>query len=631
LPEHKERAVVLTCAVLVVVPFLSRLALLKTRGFNPDELQHLHSAWCVSKGLVPYRDYFDHHTPLLHFFLAPFFRFFALEVEVNDAFAVLFFARAVMWVFTGAILLLTYAMGSVLGGRTTGALAALALSNVVMFLSKSLEVRPDVPATALLLGAVLCAMRASVAPALALRSRHLTWLASGLALGTALMCTQKVAFPALGLGVAVLVSAIGVRGEGQPRVRWSEAVTWVMGIALPAALVVGYFARQGALRQFVASNVLINLRWKGRIGPRGILWELAQQNPLFVALSAAGMIVALLTWLRREENDRGTIFPATAALAGVSGLALIPVVFRQYFLLFLPLLAVLAAIVGASVLKRLGPLQGGRAAVASIALLALSVRPLAVQAQSFGRSNTGTLEALRSVLRNTSPQETVLDGFSGLGVFRPHAFHYFFMHEHLRAMWPPEVEQGLLAGLRSGRILPKLVIWDSDVQALSPEIVAFLERHYVPVDPEPLRARLFDNDTGYWTDEGARPLVEGRPGAPHVLIGEGWKKPETTAGIAYRPARAERSWLLVPVRSPRAATVWVHAQLASPAPEASLELAINRTSMGQKPLQTGWHDYQFHVREGILVRGLNRFTLHYRPVSSGQAPAVNVASIDVRR
>src|SRR5579872_1771273 len=40
-------------------------------GFNEDELQHLHAAWLVGHGLIPYRDYYDHHPPGYHLLFAP--------------------------------------------------------------------------------------------------------------------------------------------------------------------------------------------------------------------------------------------------------------------------------------------------------------------------------------------------------------------------------------------------------------------------------------------------------------------------------------------------------------------------------------------------------------------------------
>lgn len=41
----------------------------------PDEIEHLHVAWLIGKlGLVPLRDFFQHHTPLLWDLLAPYYR-----------------------------------------------------------------------------------------------------------------------------------------------------------------------------------------------------------------------------------------------------------------------------------------------------------------------------------------------------------------------------------------------------------------------------------------------------------------------------------------------------------------------------------------------------------------------------
>ena len=36
-----------------------------------DETEHLHMSWLVSTGMVPYRDFFEHHNPLLWYVFAP--------------------------------------------------------------------------------------------------------------------------------------------------------------------------------------------------------------------------------------------------------------------------------------------------------------------------------------------------------------------------------------------------------------------------------------------------------------------------------------------------------------------------------------------------------------------------------
>src|SRR5438874_6211247 len=70
--RHDGLATVRVAAWLPVVALLilgvaTRLA----HGFEWDELQLLHGAWRIAHGDVPYRDFFEHHPPLLHLLLAP--------------------------------------------------------------------------------------------------------------------------------------------------------------------------------------------------------------------------------------------------------------------------------------------------------------------------------------------------------------------------------------------------------------------------------------------------------------------------------------------------------------------------------------------------------------------------------
>ena len=46
-------------------------ALSIVRFLDGDELEHVHSAWYVLNGALPYVDFFEHHHPLLWYLLAP--------------------------------------------------------------------------------------------------------------------------------------------------------------------------------------------------------------------------------------------------------------------------------------------------------------------------------------------------------------------------------------------------------------------------------------------------------------------------------------------------------------------------------------------------------------------------------
>ena len=206
--KASNRAVLVFTAVailLVLAPLFLRLPLIETRGYNPDELEHLHWSWCVWQGLVPYVDYFDHHTPWFHFFLAQFFDFYDVERLPEDALAFTFMARRFMWLSAGAMLGLTFLLGRSWRDARTGLVAALLLGNTAFFLAKSFEIRPDVPAAALLLLSVWLALlgaRRGVAIETAPGGRA-QLLVSGFALGAAVMLTQKVVF--VGPGFAAIV------------------------------------------------------------------------------------------------------------------------------------------------------------------------------------------------------------------------------------------------------------------------------------------------------------------------------------------------------------------------------------------------------------------------------------------
>jgi len=50
-----------------------------------DDVEHLHSAWLVWQGKVPYQDFFQHHNPLLWYTFAPLMGAFAYNIAVFDA------------------------------------------------------------------------------------------------------------------------------------------------------------------------------------------------------------------------------------------------------------------------------------------------------------------------------------------------------------------------------------------------------------------------------------------------------------------------------------------------------------------------------------------------------------------
>lgn len=78
--EHKlvRLLKLFSAAALMVIAYAAVFS-----GFQiVDEFEHLHASWLVSIGEVPYRDFFEHHNPLLWYLSAPIVSFFYNKVFI---------------------------------------------------------------------------------------------------------------------------------------------------------------------------------------------------------------------------------------------------------------------------------------------------------------------------------------------------------------------------------------------------------------------------------------------------------------------------------------------------------------------------------------------------------------------
>ena len=99
------------------------------------------------------------------------------------------------------------------------------------------------------------------------------------------------------------------------------------------------------------------------------------------------------------------------------------------------------------------------------------------------------LDEIRFVLETTPSDAKVLTGWRGSGVFRRHAYFYFFLHPEIRKMLTrkqrgEDVVRALVAEE------PELVVYDRAVRALRPEVTEYIRRHYRPTGVGPLLRRI---------------------------------------------------------------------------------------------------------------------------------------------
>jgi 4-amino-4-deoxy-L-arabinose transferase-like glycosyltransferase len=439
-------ALLLTAALLLV-----RIWFIGHRAIDLDEFEHAHAAWSVSRGQVPYVDFFEHHTPALYLLFAPLFAWMPVSTDARAAVAALIVGRGVMWVVTVISVSIVYRLGCLWRDRLTGALATVLLVTSSQFLESMLEFRPDVPAVLCLL---IAAFGLTVAARVDDRRAHVWSAVAGAAFGVALLCTQKVVFAAPGIVVAF------VAGRG----RAARVGAFAVGTIVPVVATLAWFRSHDALRAFYFYTVVVNNQLNvDRFSPLPRLISNVVQQPALYALGFAGLVTSARTL--GEHRERPVVVGIAASLA--VGIFLIGKAYDQYYALLLPLLTVL----GAAWVRDTFALTSARAAAAMILVtllaLTMSIRTFRSSALQFG--------AIAWVTEHTDPSDTYLGGSPGPALFRPHAWFYGFLTGPFAA---DRDYASLVDALESGRNRPALVIDDAYFERAPSPLLAYVRAHY---------------------------------------------------------------------------------------------------------------------------------------------------------
>jgi len=107
-------------------------------GCDHDEVEHLHAAWLVSQGQVPFRDFLEQHHPTVFYVLAPVAR--ALDGSPR---ALIFAARSLDLLLLAAALLVFLRLVRPLLRDRAALWPPLLLLGTFFFARNSMEVRPD--------------------------------------------------------------------------------------------------------------------------------------------------------------------------------------------------------------------------------------------------------------------------------------------------------------------------------------------------------------------------------------------------------------------------------------------------------------------------------------------------------
>ncbi len=332
----------LAILALVLTSLILRIPILLLRCFCPDEFQHLHATRSVVHGMVPYRDFFEHHTPFLYYFLAP------VYAIVGDSISMLFYSRGVMLLFTGGITYLVYKLGKMVYGADTGWIGALFVAYNLMFMDKTIETRPDLPGMVFWLLTLIFLIQG-----MRCKQRRY-YLLTGMSIALAILCTPKMLFGGIGLFLATMWLLIDKR-TGNTLKESVRAFAWMaVGVAIPSAVTCIYFGVNQGLDDFIYRNFTMNLLWRHR-NSLGATWSYwlynVARNPFFSVFSFTGLAIASYRLKSKNDIVKGASVPVVATYALIGALFLIPEAYGQYFVFFLILLAIFSGLTVSTIMN----------------------------------------------------------------------------------------------------------------------------------------------------------------------------------------------------------------------------------------------------------------------------------------
>jgi hypothetical protein len=453
----------------IVVTLLSAALLLRA-GFaangpvDADESQHLHAAWLVGEGRVPYRDFWEHHSPLMYYAVAPLTRAFTDSPRVYLA------ARVGMIITALAMTAFLYLIARRLGAAV-GLVSVLLVAFQPRVIQYTTQVRPDVPALCVWLATVVALVRwrESSAPA---------WIwATGLLLGVTAAFSPKAVYGLV--GVTVLVVAVELRRRCPIPAIVGSLLRLGVGAAVPLLVVLASLCGTGgvtAVDAFVQYVIIDNLGFPdpSRRLPFGA-------EALVLVLLAIGGVMQSVRRLRAGVIDHPVHGPLLVPAVVMLLLLLWPRTPAVYEYTWLPIVmagSVYAALALEAVGARAARGRAGASVFAAIIALALVLPAGMATGAALRNENQAQFDRMKLELAYACPGEAVFDG-TGLYVFRPGATRY------------PALVVGIRRSIGTGRIaVAELVdelrrsrapvgLWDTRLRIVGGPLAAFAQRYYV--------------------------------------------------------------------------------------------------------------------------------------------------------
>ncbi len=428
------------CIALVGGGAVARLLLAFLAPLFRDETQCLWASWNVSRGFIPYRDFWENHTPLTFYVLAPLFRL------LPDGRIPIFTARVLAFAISGVLFWIAFLTARRCFGKLVAWTSIALLSCDAAFMLTMSEIRPDHLLNLFCMSAFIVLLRNEPSTADdSRRFRPTFW--SGVLFGMGAISSPKALFAVTAAAVAVtaieLPSFLRLSNRTLATKKVLRALAALSsGFAIPVLALCAVLYRVGALPMFLYWMGPFNFRESAahRVYLVSPSLALPPTNLSFVVwiLGAVGIAEMLRDRIkeRTHPNNPRVLFVGYALVLTVLTHFAMPRPWRQTLCMAFPYLA----ICGATHLVRWGESsfgKGARRLRRNFARLGLVIGAFALayvgqatwkMAQSYvGAPLKLQLSTIDAVLESTAPSQTVEVGSLGFA-FRPPANYFGALH-----------------------------------------------------------------------------------------------------------------------------------------------------------------------------------------------------------
>jgi hypothetical protein len=464
---------IIICILLII---FGRLHLSIVRYFDSDEMSHMHWAWLVAQGKIPYRDFFYYNLPGYQYLIAwPF-----LLAPSSSILILTRIWQLIMFVFSAVLL-------HRITKKITGSARAAFLSTFIfltfpMTFDKTIDIRPDISMMLLYLFAVDIILSTT-------KWYSFRLIILGISASVSVLVTLKTiifAFPAL---IYIFLSH-------RPHPTFKQILLAVVGIIVPAALFIFMLYINGAIQNAitmifkdgfaVSAGKLPFSPWKALspwplvyLDRGGDSWPWRVNIGIWIS-AALGLILFSI------YNFKKSIFLIIFYIFGIAFLFLFPAPYLQYFVPLSVFGSLLSAYFINFIIDFAGHICGKYVFIFRIAgtLIIITILLFSFWEQYYVRispasDNSEQLGVITDILKLTKPDERFYD-MVGSYIFRPDGYiiccHPYAEFIDKLSIKVPSLRDSLIQTQTKYVLMDRtaMVFWQP-----KPDDLAFLKSHYL--------------------------------------------------------------------------------------------------------------------------------------------------------